>query len=60
MGIQYMSQTNAYALGFRAFAKGTIVNPFTPDTHFHREWDRGFNAAYFENLSKTKKIPEAA
>lgn len=55
-----MSQTNAYALGYRAFSNGIIVNPFTLDTHFYREWDRGFNAAYFENLSKTQKIPEAA
>jgi hypothetical protein len=55
-----VSQTNAYALGYRAFANGTVVNPYTPDTHFHREWDRGFNAAYFDNLAKAKKVPEAA
>ena len=55
-----MTQTNAYALGYRAFTAGKITNPFTENTHFHREWERGFNAAYFENVIKTKKVPEAA
>lgn len=55
-----MTQTNAYEQGRRAFYAGKITNPFTENTHFHREWDRGFNKAYFDNKKKTEKIPEAA
>ncbi len=29
-------------------------NPFNVDTYSHREWERGYNAAYFENLEKVK------
>lgn len=27
-------------------------NPFKQDTYNYKEWERGFNKAYFENLRK--------
>jgi hypothetical protein len=36
--------------GQYAFKKGWLGNPYDPDTVQGKEWQRGFNAAYFENL----------
>jgi hypothetical protein len=38
--------------GKYAFKKGWLGNPYDPSTVQGKEWQRGFNAAYFENLSK--------
>jgi len=38
--------------GKYAFKKGWLGNPYDPVTVQGKEWQRGFNAAYFENLSK--------
>ena len=38
--------------GYKAFHRGKIVNPYVIDTGFHKECERGFNNAYFENLEK--------
>jgi len=38
--------------GQRAFHKGKLINPYKPNTSFYKEWERGFNKAYFENLEK--------
>lgn len=35
-----------------AFKKGWLGNPYKPDTVQGKEWQRGFNAAYFENLER--------
>lgn len=43
--------------GMYAFKRGWLGNPYDPDTAQGKEWQRGFNAAYFENL---KKLPVAA
>jgi hypothetical protein len=50
--------------GIRAFKRGTIVNPHQPDSNRYRDWQFGFDRAYFENLErleaksgKTPKIP---
>jgi hypothetical protein len=40
--------------GQRAFHRGKLVNPYKPNTSFYKEWERGFNKAYFENLKKIK------
>ena len=39
-------------IGRQAFYRGKLNNPFRPNTAFYREWERGFNQAYFENLEK--------
>ena len=38
--------------GYRAFHTGRITNPYKLTTAFYKEWERGFNKAYFENLDK--------
>lgn len=41
--------------GYRDFRRGRITNPFHPDTMQHREWQRGFNAAFAEQLSRVQE-----
>jgi len=43
-----------YEKGYADFWKGRIGNPFHKDTMQHREWNRGFNTAYFEQLKKVQ------
>ncbi len=38
--------------GYRAFHRGRITNPYKSNTTFYKEWERGFNKAYFQNLAK--------
>ena len=38
--------------GYSAFKRGGQVNPFNSDTMQYREWDRGYQKAYDENLKK--------
>ena len=41
-----------YEKGYHDFKHGRVFNPFHKDTMQHREWLRGFNKAYFEQLKK--------
>lgn len=50
---------NAFVKGQKDFRSGTIENPFNEGTHRYKEWERGFNSAYFENLEKVKKVEKA-
>ena len=36
------------------FERGIVSSPFNPNTMQTREWQRGFNSAYFANLKKVK------
>lgn len=38
-----------------AFKKGWLGNPYDRETVQGKEWQRGFNAAYFEHLATLKK-----
>ena len=38
--------------GYDAFAYGKLYNPYGSDTMLYREWERGFNKAYYENLDR--------
>jgi hypothetical protein len=38
-----------------AFKKGWLGNPYDQETVQGKEWQRGFNAAYFEHLATLKK-----
>tara|TARA_R100000231_G_scaffold66980_2_gene53704 strand:- start:8 stop:232 length:225 start_codon:yes stop_codon:yes gene_type:complete len=40
--------------GYHAFKRGIVSSPFNPNTMQTREWQRGFNSAYFANLKKVK------
>ena len=44
-----------YEQGYSDFRRGRIGNPFHKDTMQHREWNRGFNKAYYEKLDKVKE-----
>jgi hypothetical protein len=52
--------TETFVAGKLSFIAGLIENPYDPVEHFeaYREWQRGFDRAYFENLSyhKTQKL----
>lgn len=41
--------------GQRAFKKGNLVNPYNPDTSRYRDWQFGFDRAYFDNLAQVKQ-----
>jgi hypothetical protein len=40
--------------GYDGFKYNRPVNPFHKDTMQFREWNRGFNRAYFDNLKRIK------
>lgn len=41
--------------GHTSFTKGNLVNPYNEGTNKHKQWEFGFNQAYFDNLEKVKK-----
>jgi len=45
---------NNFEFGKKSFYKGNVNSPFNSNTHKDREWNRGFNRAYFDNLEKVK------
>ena len=38
--------------GYDAFVYGKLRNPYGSDTMLYREWERGFNTAYYDNLTR--------
>ena len=40
--------------GYKDFTSGRIINPYNLNTYRHKERERGFNKAYFEQLKKVK------
>jgi|TARA_R100000315_G_C5189508_1_gene110421 hypothetical protein len=42
--------------GFSAFKRKKLVNPFNDMTMQSREWQRGFNSAYYMQLERTKNV----
>ena len=45
-----------YQMGYTAFKSGSnLSSPFDGDTMQHREWERGFNKAYFDQLKRVKE-----
>jgi hypothetical protein len=38
--------------GKKAFYKGRLDNPYPEDSNDYRDWQNGFNSAYFENKKK--------
>jgi len=41
----------AYYEGITGF-KGNKTNPYPTDSYKYKEWERGYNNAYFQNLEK--------
>ena len=46
-----IKQKDAYTLGKTCFFKGAMDNPFKAGSYFYKEWQRGFDRAYIDNLS---------
>jgi hypothetical protein len=46
---------NAFEQGYKDFGKGSTTNPYTRDTPKHRDWEFGFNKAYFRNLERVRE-----
>ena len=40
--------------GFSAFRRNKLMNPFSEMTMQSREWQRGFNSAYYIQLERVK------
>jgi hypothetical protein len=49
-----------YDKGYKAFFYGDFNNPYKADTFEYKEWERGFNAAYFVNKQMLKELPHEA
>lgn len=45
---------NAFESGKAGFRKNE-ANPFKDTTQSYKEWERGYNVAYFENLKKVQE-----
>lgn len=41
--------------GYYAFSRGWLGNSYDPDSLAGKEWQRGFDAAYFDNLARISK-----
>ena len=46
------AQDTPYMKGFNAFLDGELACDYRLNSHYNREWHRGFNAAYFLNRGK--------
>lgn len=44
-----------YQQGYYAFSRGWLGNQYSPETTAGKEWQRGFDAAYFHNLDRIKR-----
>lgn len=49
-----MSSVKAFEDGKSGFYRNK-VNPYSQKSYLYREWERGYNFSYFENLEKVKK-----
>lgn len=45
----------AYKEGYYAFSRGWTENKYSPSTSKGKEWQRGFDRAYFDNLDSLKR-----
>lgn len=42
----------AFDMGFRAFFKGVMESPYKRTSVLHKEWQRGFDTAYLQNMKE--------
>tara|TARA_S200002703_G_scaffold94221_3_gene81342 strand:- start:86 stop:331 length:246 start_codon:yes stop_codon:yes gene_type:complete len=62
-----LKKDRPFTIGFRVFRKGKLQpnskmlkgNPFYPNTVSFKEWERGFNVAYYRNLERLDGQSEA-
>ena len=48
------TQMRPYEEGIKDFREGNLGNPHRLNTKQGREWEMGFNKAYFRNLERVK------
>lgn len=51
--------SDAFQRGQKAFNTGDFQSPYKAESLPQKEFDRGFNVAYFENLERVKAQEEA-
>ena len=57
--MRHMKQESPFEVGYRAFFDGDLLCLYRPKSHYHREWHRGFNKAFFYNkATHVQSIPE--
>jgi hypothetical protein len=49
-GPQVAPMNEVFKQGYKAFTAGVMDNPYAEYLMVHREWQRGFNKAYTDNL----------
>ena len=50
-----MKKLTPFQEGYTAFHEGNLDNPYNQDTSRARDWQFGFNKAYYNNLGYVKK-----
>lgn len=48
-----------YDEGAKAFKRGNLVNPYNKDTARYKDWQFGFDQAYFKTLKQVKEAESA-
>lgn len=51
---------NAFEQGYKDFGEGQTTNPYNEGTTKNRDWDLGFNKAYFRNLERVRELEAGA
>jgi hypothetical protein len=46
----------ALDMGKRAFLSGKQNSPYKTSSHLFKEWQRGYNTAYFDNLERIRGL----
>lgn len=49
----------AYDLGFKCFVRGALDNPYKYGSYMYKEWQRGFDTAYMNNLHGVSHASES-
>lgn len=44
-----------FGQGHYSFSRGWIANQYSPNSVAGKEWQRGWNAAYFQQLDRIKR-----
>lgn len=53
-GVAKKPLEKAFDMGRNAFRKGIFESPYKKTSVLHKEWERGFNTAYFQNSKRSE------
>ena len=45
---------SVFEQGYKDFVKGQVVNPYNRESPRYKDWEFGFNRAYFTNLERVR------